>query len=481
MRFPGATRPGYTPIDSGYSQPVAPLPLMTGHYCSQIGLRSTVPPTSVDVRDVYFAFPSGRLTYDCQACGATCCRGRGYAVNGGDELLVQLSYRPRVALFMEQQSSNGYTTVNNLSPACFFLDDDGRCNIHRTHGFDAKPEVCRLFPFNNLRRVGQYLIVEPHPMCPINVAAMGTYDSKSSHRLLVDTMRTHGIGANIPTAESIIGDPALHIALERRIVDLSEMYLADGGGLCQFVDAQMEATREALRQGGVNVVEPRIASARTLLRLAAQALGVSEVERNLPCEDLRRVIIASTPLLRARLSFGNGMQACADPVGFLRRLPLAVLTTYAMARAAQLAGMRTITCQTVQNVLGTFRQLIWLLARLDAVLVLRSDQPVALRLSEQRASVRRAYVRVVKALLPREQRHARRRLSEILGDEGHLGEVERVMWLKTIAKMLGDRVRTIDDDELHCSNSWTRGRAHLQHLLLQAATEEAIVSLTWRA
>jgi len=47
----------------------------------------------------------------------------------------------------------GHGLVLNKRPdgACVFLEDDGKCAIHRKFGFEAKPLACRLYPFT-LRR-----------------------------------------------------------------------------------------------------------------------------------------------------------------------------------------------------------------------------------------------------------------------------------------------------------------------------------------
>ena len=111
---------------------------------------------------IYFPFPSGRLGYDCVTCQAKCCRGFGYMTTVGAELDRQFEMRPTLPLFVsppDPRTSGGQVSIGNCAPGCFFLADDGRCDIHRERGFAAKPETCRLFPFNNFRRVGRFLIV----------------------------------------------------------------------------------------------------------------------------------------------------------------------------------------------------------------------------------------------------------------------------------------------------------------------------------
>ena len=88
--------------------------------------------------DVLFAFISGGLDYDCACCGAKCCRGFGYALDG-DQALHQLERRPHLRYFVEYK--NGRTLAKNLPPACFFLTDSGRCEIQEgvREDFSAAP------------------------------------------------------------------------------------------------------------------------------------------------------------------------------------------------------------------------------------------------------------------------------------------------------------------------------------------------------
>jgi hypothetical protein len=115
----------------------------------------------IAVANVLFAFADGRWSYDCVACGAQCCRGHGYALNGARELEAQLSASTALHLFVSADKAGLFQAyqVRNLPPACFMLTKDGRCATHVTHGFAAKPETCRLFPFNQFGLLGDYLIV----------------------------------------------------------------------------------------------------------------------------------------------------------------------------------------------------------------------------------------------------------------------------------------------------------------------------------
>lgn len=174
----------------------------------RITLRAFAPEVHVSGQDVYFAFPSGRLKYDCVCCGAKCCRGYGYIIGSGADAHVAL--RPRLSLFvLPSEQGPGYH-VSNCPPACFFLTDEGRCGIHEAQGHDAKPETCRLFPFNNLRLFGHFLVVAPHTtICPLEITPAAETSHESRYATLLSEMASQGIDANIPVMSPPDGDAAL--------------------------------------------------------------------------------------------------------------------------------------------------------------------------------------------------------------------------------------------------------------------------------
>jgi Fe-S-cluster containining protein len=142
-------------------------------------------PISIQADHVYFAFPSGRLTYDCVSCGAKCCRGFGYEVFVDRDLQRQLGTRHALRFFLDpcEAGAADHYHARNLKPACFFLDEQNACSLHVQHGYDTKPETCRLFPFNQFNRVGDYLIVAPHPeLCPLAILPPGERSDASSQR-----------------------------------------------------------------------------------------------------------------------------------------------------------------------------------------------------------------------------------------------------------------------------------------------------------
>ncbi len=85
--------------------------------------------------------------FSCQSC-AKCCR----------DLVVDLTDRDRKQIdagdWARRLDADPYVRLRDKwvlnkdgQGRCVFLSDAGRCRIHETQGFDAKPLACRLFPF----------------------------------------------------------------------------------------------------------------------------------------------------------------------------------------------------------------------------------------------------------------------------------------------------------------------------------------------
>src|SRR4029079_2829320 len=89
---------------------------------------------------VYFAFPSGRLSYDCVTCGAQCCRGHGYNLDVAHDLKRQMAASHTLRFFLDpcEAGAADNSHARTLKPACFFLTDQNACDIQAKHGYDAK-------------------------------------------------------------------------------------------------------------------------------------------------------------------------------------------------------------------------------------------------------------------------------------------------------------------------------------------------------
>ena len=148
-----------------------------------MGLSAVALPQIADIR-FYIPFPDGTLHYDCPSCTALCCRGKGFAGSLKREVPELLRIYPALAASVVGRHGN-VLSFQNPAGACSFLGDDNRCQIEQRHGFDLKPGVCGLFPFNNFARIAPDVVVlSPHFLCPLQVIsparpgwAAGTHDA----------------------------------------------------------------------------------------------------------------------------------------------------------------------------------------------------------------------------------------------------------------------------------------------------------------
>src|SRR6185295_5858189 len=117
--------------------------------------------------------------------------------------------------------AGAYFTVANAAPGCFFLEQGGLCGIHREYGYSAKPETCRLFPFNDFRRFGSYLAVMPHSgLCPLCLAQGDAAAPLSDHGLLFRQMGLSSFKVPVATVDHQGLRPDQIVSVERAIVEL---------------------------------------------------------------------------------------------------------------------------------------------------------------------------------------------------------------------------------------------------------------------
>lgn len=100
------------------------------------------------------------LRWSCIGCGA-CCSGRfAVQLNPRDEATLRaLDLEPRLGLALDDVLVYGEPGplpgerpwLRTRDGHCVFLGSDGRCNLHRHFGAEAKPEACRAFPFEPIR------------------------------------------------------------------------------------------------------------------------------------------------------------------------------------------------------------------------------------------------------------------------------------------------------------------------------------------
>ena len=142
---------------------------------------------------------SERLLHTCAACGGSC---QGVAV-----VLTSADEQARIAGFAQDMGIeapfDGKGRLTRARGRCVFLNDQGLCRIHATHGYMAKPAVCRQYPLVAVR-VGPDVRVGLDPGC---------YTHAQSWRT----------GPQVPTQDlmaSAVELPPQEAAFEERVVDL---------------------------------------------------------------------------------------------------------------------------------------------------------------------------------------------------------------------------------------------------------------------
>jgi Fe-S-cluster containining protein len=119
--------------------------------------------------ETYFTFPDASLAYDCGTCRQRCCRGKGFSFSA-EELVPLLRRAPHLAPHLQLRGGGSFGGVD-LTERCWFLKDDGLCDLEVREGRDAKPSTCRLFPFNRVYKLGEVRIVDVNSMlCPVDPA-----------------------------------------------------------------------------------------------------------------------------------------------------------------------------------------------------------------------------------------------------------------------------------------------------------------------
>src|SRR6478609_9441324 len=88
--------------------------------------------------------------WDCHQCGF-CCRGSVVPLSAEDVARLKAQnwnerpeYQNTPVMVRESWLGHDYRLAQRADGSCVFLMEDGLCQIHKEHGFDAKPLVCRM-------------------------------------------------------------------------------------------------------------------------------------------------------------------------------------------------------------------------------------------------------------------------------------------------------------------------------------------------
>ena len=436
--------------------------------------------TSAEIRDedVYFAFPDGSLNYDCIACNATCCRGHGFVLHSGPEVQMHLAVNPSLRFFIESCGpSSQHLHVNNCPPACFALDSSGRCQIQAVRGYEAKPETCRLFPFNDIRQVGDWLVVSPHQsLCPLRVSSPTADNPCSSYASLLSEMKRGGVRNQITKCGCPPHLAAQVIALERRIVDLAHSKMV-ALSYADFAIAQMSLTQESgLLASPVADTDLKSCHAGFTDTLY-QVCDVDDLAVDVG--DLDVLLIGMTPTLRARLLFPRRDVDERWVRSQLAYLPLFLTALAMFVRLCVSAGMKAITYQTVSRLCSDNESLFHMLAHLSTVMVWDGSKAPKIIVSGDSA-YQAMWLRILAALQPLKQNSAGASLGRILTDSLRTRDLERVLMIKQLAKDLDGNIIPLALRNSYTASSRSLSRAALSYLVSHASPELLAAAIAGR-
>jgi Fe-S-cluster containining protein len=249
---------------------------------------------------LFIPFLDGLVDFDCAPCGGRCCQG-GFIAASDHERAILLQEHPTIRFFStgEENALFRYRKY----PACWFLQGDGRCEIHGKHGYGAKPFVCRLHPFYVARCAADHVVV-PSGCDRLRAIRRGT----PTH-VLVESVRTNAeesIGRGFFLEE--LGWSSGRVALERAIVNDSVRFLADEDYL-GFASSQLAATVP-----GTSVDQAR-EELDDVRRAWMTALGVDDLETRHPAVSYE--LIALTSILRAGHRGLRSLDTSRIPVALL--------------------------------------------------------------------------------------------------------------------------------------------------------------------
>jgi Fe-S-cluster containining protein len=143
---------------------------------------------------VHFTYEEGQFGYDCNSpCMKSCCHGvRRVCLQPNQAGNVEMLGG---SLAAKRVDGSGVTHVEVGMGRCPALDREGSCRIHKEHGWDSKPTICALYPFNMLRHAGSFLVVGPNFgfSCPMEARPREGVNSPS-HKELLGQIRRRSTG-----------------------------------------------------------------------------------------------------------------------------------------------------------------------------------------------------------------------------------------------------------------------------------------------
>ncbi len=415
---------------------------------ASIVLHGQRPALEIAQERIYFAFGNGRFAYDCVVCDAQCCRGHDYLATTRGSLANQLLNNPMLRFFAQAERGHpsGAHLMRNYAPGCFFLTQDGLCGTQCKSGYSAKPETCRLFPFNSMLLVGRTLVVAPHDsLCPLRVV-MHEKSPQSDWRGLMDEMLLAGVAAPVPRLIGLADDGDALIAQERRILELSET-LIGREPFEVFADLQV-AYAEGLSPtpAGEAIGSTHVPGrARAFLDQCSELLGVDRAVFNGGAQpDIDALLVAMTPPLRSRILLRHRDETSPYGRSEARTAPYYLLALYMLSVLARVSGMRAVSYQTVARLTQTHVALLTLLSHVSVPMVWRRDATISFdRIPSKFVT---PMITIAKRLLPEEQSRFHSPLGSVIASSSSFTGLERVTFLNTLGAWLSGRIEPLDEN-----------------------------------
>lgn len=301
----------------------------------------------------YMAFASGSVTYDCAPCGRCCC-GLGIA-DQPDHLRSSPALCQLAPFVADVTPDLPLVTIYTYGDGCRYLANDNLCSLHRDAGPQAKPHICRLFPFSKLIDLDGLWVVLPHHLCPWTAA--GNEGSQLSDH---DAVLAELDGGLLDRLEPLVMIPRTTIPAENRrhleesirdrlnldmtpqaaLIDMDLMQSEICGSTVQPPD-DAELWFDMLRCAGEpQLLQPPVAR---LFVAALPAMRIHLAPR-LPLEAIPVALRAFELCARSLAELHMGALTGEDLLLLLdRRVPLLTLMAYAGQPLPDVSGLEADT------------------------------------------------------------------------------------------------------------------------------------------
>lgn len=285
------------------------------------------------MQPLFFTFLDGAFRYDCPSCGQACCRGKGIAIDAGQELVQLIRRVPQLAP-MVLPVGGGYVRLPDATDGCWFLRGDGMCSYEQEHGRAAKFSTCRLFPFNRVFRAGAVRVVDYNSVvCPLK-DAYGTGTGVTYSELQAELQAAGESPLVSSTAELPEGARELRWhALEQGILEASAAHV-EAPDYVAFAEFQLARSQRHLGEVRLASEEPGLFE---LVELWAKLYGIStkSAEWHALAAPTARALTLLTPSLRFNALFKRGAGTYKQQ---LPGLPHKLLATWFLGTLAALAA-----------------------------------------------------------------------------------------------------------------------------------------------